>query len=178
MKTWTNSEKAMYKGQLMVANADHASAVMRQYFKENEGMPRPPPALECSTGYALYVAEKKAEAGKASMCFDKKFNKKVKAEWGVLPKEQQEKFNETAEAAKEAWEEKQEKYEDALEEYLRDHWAPIGKAIEARDLDAFMKAMDEAVDSANAWHEKKDKGYIRWKMPSEPPPDLDLTPRE
>ena len=41
-----------------------------------------------------------------------------------------------------------------------------------------MKAMDEAVDSANAWHEKKDKGYIRWKMPDEPPPDLDLTPRE
>lgn len=70
------------------------------------------------------------------------------------------------------------KHEDALEEYLRDHWAPIGKAIEARDLDAFMKAMDAAVDSANAWHEKKEKGYIRWKMPSEPPPDLDLTPRE
>ena len=26
--------------------------------------------------------------------------------------------------------------------------------------------------------EKKDKGYIRWKVPSEPPPDLDLTPRK
>jgi len=70
------------------------------------------------------------------------------------------------------------KHEDGIEEYLREDWAPIRKAIEAEDLDAFLKAMDQAVDSANAWHEKKDKGHIRWKVPSEPPPDLDLTPRE
>jgi hypothetical protein len=69
------------------------------------------------------------------------------------------------------------KHEAALEEYLRDDWAPIGKAIEQKDMAAFLAAMAKAVDSANAWHEKKDKPYIRWKIPSEPPPDLDLTPR-
>jgi hypothetical protein len=70
------------------------------------------------------------------------------------------------------------KHEAALEEYLRDDWAPIGKAIEKKDLAAFLAAMDKAVDSANAWHEKKEKPYIRWKMPDQPPPDLDLTPRK
>ena len=69
------------------------------------------------------------------------------------------------------------KHEAALEEYLRDDWAPIGKAIEKKDLAAFLAAMDKAVDSANAWHEKKEKPYIRWKLPDHPPPDLDLTPR-
>lgn len=69
------------------------------------------------------------------------------------------------------------KHEAAIEEYLRDHWAPLQKAIEAEDRDAFLRAFDEAVDAANAWHEKKDKPYIRWKVPDHPPPDLDLTPR-
>ena len=70
------------------------------------------------------------------------------------------------------------KHEDAIEEYLRDHWAPLETAIVAEDLAAFLKAFDEAVDSANAWHEKKDKPYIRWKVPDQPPPDLDFTPRK
>ena len=70
------------------------------------------------------------------------------------------------------------KHEEAIEEYLRDHWAPLEKAIQAEDLEAFLKAFDAAVDAANAWHEKKDKPYIRWKVPDHPPPDLDLTPRK
>ena len=70
------------------------------------------------------------------------------------------------------------KHEDAMEEYLNDHWAPLKTAIDNESLDEFMKVMDEAVDAANAWHEKKDKGYIRWKVPSEPPPDIDFEPRK
>ena len=69
------------------------------------------------------------------------------------------------------------KHEEAIEEYLRDHWTPLETAIKAEDPDAFLKAFDEAVDAANAWHEKKDKPYIRWKVPDHPPPDLDLEPR-
>jgi hypothetical protein len=69
------------------------------------------------------------------------------------------------------------KHEEAIEEYLRDDWAPLGKAVEKQDLDAFLAAFDKAVDSANAWHEKKEKPFIRWKVPDHPPPDLDLTPR-
>ncbi len=69
------------------------------------------------------------------------------------------------------------KHEDAIEEYLRDHWAPLGAAIESQNLDAFLEAFDAAIDAANAWHEKKDKPYIRWRVPDHPPPDLDLEPR-
>lgn len=70
------------------------------------------------------------------------------------------------------------KHEEAIEEYLRDDWAPLEAAIKDRDLDSFLAAFDRAVDSANAWHDKKDKPYIRWRVPDTPPPDLDLTPRE
>ena len=42
----------------------------------------------------------------------------------------------------------------------------------------FKIAFDKAIDSANAWHEEKDKAFIRWKLPEMPPPDLDLTPRK
>ena len=35
-----------------------------------------------------------------------------------------------------------------------------------------------AVKAANAWHEKKEKPYIRWEVPDFPPPDLDFTPRK
>ena len=33
-------------------------------------------------------------------------------------------------------------------------------------------------EAANAYHELRDKPYIRWKLPDAPPPDLDLTPRK
>jgi hypothetical protein len=70
------------------------------------------------------------------------------------------------------------KHAAAIEEYLRDSWPPLEKAIKAEDLEGFLSAFDRAIDDANAWHEKKEKPYIRWKVPSEPPPDLDLTPRK
>ena len=69
------------------------------------------------------------------------------------------------------------KHEAAIEEYLRDDWGPLEAPLQARDATAFFAAFDKAVDSANAWHEKKEKPYIRWKVPGFPPPDLDLTPR-
>ena len=70
------------------------------------------------------------------------------------------------------------KHEAALEEYLRDSWAPLEATIKEKNFESFRQAFDKAVDDANAWHEKKEKPYIRWKLPSEPPPDLDLTPRK
>lgn len=69
------------------------------------------------------------------------------------------------------------KHEAALEEYLRDDWSKLEAAIRAEDFAQFRTAFDLVIDSANAWHEKKDKPYIRWKLPDAPPPDLDLRPR-
>ena len=54
---------------------------------------------------------------------------------------------------------------------------PLEKAIKAEDLDGFLKAFDRAIDDANAWHEKKEKPYIRWKVPDHAPPDMDFEPR-
>ncbi len=68
-------------------------------------------------------------------------------------------------------------HEDAIEEYLREDWAPLEAAIKDENFEAFQTAFDQVVDSANAWHEKKEKPYIRWKLPDAPPPDLDLKPR-
>ena len=70
------------------------------------------------------------------------------------------------------------KHEAAIEEYLRDDWATLEGPLKAQDAPAFFAAFDKAIDSANAWHEKKEKPYIRWQVPDFPPPDLDLTPRK
>jgi hypothetical protein len=70
------------------------------------------------------------------------------------------------------------KHEAAIEEYLRDDWAPLEPTLKQEDSAAFFRAFDKAIDSANAWHEKKEKPYIRWKVPDFPPPDLDMTPRK
>jgi len=69
------------------------------------------------------------------------------------------------------------KHEEALEEYLRDDWSSLEGPIQAKDWQAFKTAFDAAIESANAWHVQKDKPYIRWKLPDQPPPDLDLKPR-
>jgi len=69
------------------------------------------------------------------------------------------------------------KHEESLEQYLREDWAPLEAAIQAKDFEQFKEAFQRAVDSANAWHDQKDKPYIRWKLPDHPPPDLDFTPR-
>ena len=69
------------------------------------------------------------------------------------------------------------KHEEALNEYTADVWPSIGEAIKAKDFAAFEKAFHNAIDKANAYHELKEKPYIRWELPSTPPPELDMKPR-
>jgi hypothetical protein len=69
------------------------------------------------------------------------------------------------------------KHEEALNQFLREDWPPIGKAIEKKDFTAFEAAFQHAVEQANAYHELKDKPYIRWQLPNQPPPDLEMKPR-
>ena len=70
------------------------------------------------------------------------------------------------------------KYEDNLNQFLTENWKPIEDAIAREDLAAVETAFHKAVDAANAFHELRDKPYLRWKLPDTPPPDLDLTPRK
>lgn len=69
------------------------------------------------------------------------------------------------------------KYEESLTKFMLENWSGVGKALEKEDFEAFAEAFQKAIEQANAYHELKEKPYIRWKLPDQPPPDLDLTPR-
>ena len=68
------------------------------------------------------------------------------------------------------------KYAEDMEKFTSGIVRTIAQAIDAKDWVAFEAAFDQMVEQANAYHEQYDKGYLRWKVPSEPPPDLDFTP--
>ena len=68
------------------------------------------------------------------------------------------------------------KYSEDMDEFIRDLVGAVNKCIDAEDWDGFEAAFSSMVESANGYHEKYDKAFLRWKIPSEPPPDLDMTP--
>ena len=67
------------------------------------------------------------------------------------------------------------KYSDDMDKFIAGIVADLRKSIETEDWDAFERHFETMIDQANAYHEQYDKGFLRWKMPDEPPPDLDLT---
>jgi len=67
------------------------------------------------------------------------------------------------------------KYSDELDKFIAGIVADLRKSIETEDWDAFERHFETMIDQANAYHEQYDKGFLRWKMPDQPPPDLDLT---
>jgi hypothetical protein len=69
------------------------------------------------------------------------------------------------------------KHEEAINKYLEENWSTLEAPIKNEDFAAFEKAFHECVDMANAYHELKDKPWLRWKLPDQPPPDIDFTPR-
>ena len=68
--------------------------------------------------------------------------------------------------------------EENLNQFLEENWKPIEEAIAKEDFAAFDALFNKAIEAANAFHELRDKWFIKWKLPSQPPPDLDLTPRK
>jgi hypothetical protein len=69
------------------------------------------------------------------------------------------------------------KYTDNMYKFIEEEVAKLQAAVDAEDWDGFEAAFEAMVDAANAYHELYDKGFLKWKVPSEPPPDLDMTPR-
>jgi hypothetical protein len=69
------------------------------------------------------------------------------------------------------------KYEKSLAQYIEKQVAPMMVALDAEDLERFNRELEIAVEEANAYHEAYGKPFLRWKVPSQPPPDLDLTPQ-
>jgi hypothetical protein len=68
------------------------------------------------------------------------------------------------------------KYSEDMDEFIAGCVAEVKKCIQAEDWDGFEAAFAPMIAEANAYHEKYDKGFLRWKMPDEAPPDLDFTP--
>ncbi len=68
------------------------------------------------------------------------------------------------------------KYTENMEKFLGGSVAAVSRCIDAEDWDGFEKEFATMIEDANANHEFYDKGFLRWKMPDQPPPDLDLTP--
>ena len=68
------------------------------------------------------------------------------------------------------------KYTENMEKFFSDNVAPLRRCIEDEDWDTFEAIFAKMIESANANHEFYDKGFLRWKLPEEPPADLDMTP--
>lgn len=68
------------------------------------------------------------------------------------------------------------KYTETMEKFIEESVAAVSKAIEAEDWDEFEAAYQAMIEAANANHEFYDKGFLVWKTPDQPPPDLDFTP--
>src|SRR5581483_1692640 len=69
------------------------------------------------------------------------------------------------------------KYADSVAAFVEQDMAAVRAAIDDGDWAAFAAAFDAVVAAANAYHDLYDKPFLRWKVPADPPPDLDLTPR-
>jgi hypothetical protein len=67
------------------------------------------------------------------------------------------------------------KYTEDMDVFISDQVAELRKSIESEDWERFESAFSAMVESANGYHEKYDKGFLRWKVPEQPPPDLDMT---
>ncbi len=66
------------------------------------------------------------------------------------------------------------KYNEDMETFIAGVVEDVKKSIDTEDWDAFEAAFAPMIDQANAYHEKYDKGFLRWQMPDQPPLDLDL----
>ena len=69
------------------------------------------------------------------------------------------------------------RYTDALKAYIDDDLAPVEAALAAEDFEAFEAAFNKATVRANEYHDEFRKGYLVWKLPDHPNPQLDFTPR-
>ncbi len=66
------------------------------------------------------------------------------------------------------------KYAEAMDAFLEVDYAPVRDAVNARDAAAFAAAWDGLVARVNHWHREFGVGYLVYKTPDTPPPDLEL----
>ena len=70
------------------------------------------------------------------------------------------------------------KYEEDLETFIKDDLGALEAAIKTQDWEKTQELFHQGVRDANDYHKSNNKGFLVWKLPDYPPPDLDLTPQE
>jgi hypothetical protein len=70
------------------------------------------------------------------------------------------------------------KYTDNMFKFIEEDVETVKKAIDDEDWETFESTFASMIESANSYHEVYDKGFLRWKLPDTPPPDMDFTPRK
>ncbi|MHB8682500.1 MAG: hypothetical protein ACYDA2_10465 [Acidimicrobiales bacterium] len=69
------------------------------------------------------------------------------------------------------------KYQADIDKFVQNEVADVRECIVNEDWAGFETAFAAMVDSANEYHVAYDKGFLQWRVPEQPPPDLDMTPR-
>jgi hypothetical protein len=69
------------------------------------------------------------------------------------------------------------KYTESMERFIGEEMAALRGVVEAEEWERFEEVFSEVVAATNRYHEEFDKGFLVWKVPEDPPGDLDLTPR-
>ncbi len=69
------------------------------------------------------------------------------------------------------------KYAANVQTFIDEDLDPLLAACDAADLRGFEHAFQLAVDSANEYHRRWNKGFLVWKVPPTPPEDLVLEPQ-
>jgi hypothetical protein len=69
------------------------------------------------------------------------------------------------------------KYLDATQRFIAEEMAALRAVIESEDWGRFDAVYDNVVTATNRYHEEFEKGFLVWRVPEDPPRDLDLTPR-
>jgi hypothetical protein len=68
------------------------------------------------------------------------------------------------------------KHFERLERFQARALPDVFAAVEAQDLDRLEAAYTAATEMANELHGESGYPYIRWQLPAEPPPGLQLSP--
>jgi hypothetical protein len=69
------------------------------------------------------------------------------------------------------------KYFDAMQRFIAEEMAALRAVIEAEEWERFEEVYAAVVTATNRYHEEFEKGFLVWRVPEDPPRDLDLTPR-
>ena len=69
------------------------------------------------------------------------------------------------------------KYADSVGQFVSGELASLRAVVESDRWEDFEEAFGAVVSATNRYHEEYDKAFLVWKVPAEPPRDLDLTPR-